>query len=101
MVTCVCIRPVWIQEELQNLVANNMEKPGNFLQGLLSHTRGATLRPIFFFLWVKKKKQKTKTKTLLMKQNQRNNQLSQEPSLSKLIRYSSTYDKHIIILTMI
>ena len=77
-----------------------MEKLGNFLQGILSHIGGATLRPFFFFKlrfffffgWIK---------TLLMKQNQRNNQLSQEPSLSKLIRYSSTYDKHIIILAMI
>ncbi|KAL0009711.1 hypothetical protein SO802_004819 [Lithocarpus litseifolius] len=32
-VTCVCLRPVWIRENLQNLVANNMEKLGNFLQG--------------------------------------------------------------------
>ncbi|KAL4611227.1 hypothetical protein ACB092_08G107600 [Castanea dentata] len=31
--TCICIRPVWIGEELQNLVANNIEKLGNFLQG--------------------------------------------------------------------
>ena len=70
-----------------------MEKLGNFLQGILSHIGGATLRPFFFFFgWIK---------TLLIKQNQRNNQISQEPSLSKLIRYSSTYDKHIIILAMI
>ncbi|KAK4607203.1 hypothetical protein RGQ29_001145 [Quercus rubra] len=32
-VTCICIRPVWIGEELQNLIANNIEKLGNFLQG--------------------------------------------------------------------
>ena len=45
------IRSVWIREEfeLQNLVANNMEKLGNFLQGILSHIGGATLRPFFFF----------------------------------------------------
>nr|POE67255.1 aluminum-activated malate transporter 2 [Quercus suber] len=33
IVTCICIRPVWIGEELQNLIANNIEKLGNFLQG--------------------------------------------------------------------
>ncbi|KAK4607202.1 hypothetical protein RGQ29_001144 [Quercus rubra] len=33
IVTCICIRPVWIGVELQNLVANNIEKLGNFLQG--------------------------------------------------------------------
>ena len=33
-VTCICIRPVWIGEELQNLIANNIEKLGNFLQGI-------------------------------------------------------------------
>ena len=33
-VTCICICPVWIGEELQNLVANNIEKLGNFLQGI-------------------------------------------------------------------
>ncbi|KAM3740311.1 hypothetical protein ACB098_08G089100 [Castanea mollissima] len=32
IVTCICIRPVWIGDELQNLVANNIEKLGNFLQ---------------------------------------------------------------------
>ncbi|XVF69256.1 hypothetical protein PTKIN_Ptkin11bG0066500 [Pterospermum kingtungense] len=30
---CICIYPVWIGEDLHNLVANNMEKLGNFLQG--------------------------------------------------------------------
>ena len=34
IVTCICIRPIWIGEELQNLVANNIEKLGNFLQGI-------------------------------------------------------------------
>lgn len=29
----VCIYPVWIGEDLHNLVANNMEKLGNFLEG--------------------------------------------------------------------
>ncbi|KAK4607199.1 hypothetical protein RGQ29_001142 [Quercus rubra] len=33
IVTCICIRSVWIGEELQNLIANNIEKLGNFLQG--------------------------------------------------------------------
>uniref|UniRef100_A0A2N9FNQ1 Aluminum-activated malate transporter n=1 Tax=Fagus sylvatica TaxID=28930 RepID=A0A2N9FNQ1_FAGSY len=33
IVICICIYPVWIGEELQNLVANNMEKLGNFLEG--------------------------------------------------------------------
>ncbi|XP_050285477.1 aluminum-activated malate transporter 8-like isoform X2 [Quercus robur] len=33
IVICICIRPVWIGEELQNLIANNIEKLGNFLQG--------------------------------------------------------------------
>jgi vacuolar-type H+-ATPase subunit I/STV1 len=35
IVICICIYPVWIGEELQNLVANNMEKLGNFLEGIL------------------------------------------------------------------
>ncbi|XVE79171.1 hypothetical protein DITRI_Ditri14bG0036500 [Diplodiscus trichospermus] len=30
---CVCIYPVWIGEDLHNLVATNMEKLGNFLEG--------------------------------------------------------------------
>ena len=34
IVICICIRPVWIGEELQNLIANNIEKLGNFLQGI-------------------------------------------------------------------
>ena len=34
IVTCICIRPVWIGEELQNLVVNNIENLGNFLQGI-------------------------------------------------------------------
>ena len=31
IITCICIRPVWIGEELQNLIANNIEKLENFL----------------------------------------------------------------------
>lgn len=30
---CVCIYPVWIGEDLHKLVANNMEKLGNYLEG--------------------------------------------------------------------
>lgn len=31
---CICIFPVWIGEDLHNLVAANMEKLGNSLQGI-------------------------------------------------------------------
>ena len=34
IVTCICIHPTWIGEELQNLITNNIEKLGNFLQGI-------------------------------------------------------------------
>ena len=34
IVTYICIRHVWIGEELQDLIANNIEKLGNFLQGI-------------------------------------------------------------------
>ncbi|XP_059431174.1 aluminum-activated malate transporter 8-like [Corylus avellana] len=33
IVICICIRPVWIGENLNNLVANNMEKLGKSLEG--------------------------------------------------------------------
>uniref|UniRef100_A0A7N2KN12 Aluminum-activated malate transporter n=1 Tax=Quercus lobata TaxID=97700 RepID=A0A7N2KN12_QUELO len=36
IVTCICICHVWIGEELQDLIANNIEKLGNFLQANLA-----------------------------------------------------------------
>lgn len=33
MIVCICIYPVWIGEDLHNLVASNMDKLGHFLQG--------------------------------------------------------------------
>ncbi|XVF19632.1 hypothetical protein REPUB_Repub11eG0127300 [Reevesia pubescens] len=32
VIVCICICPVWIGEDLHNLVASNMEKLGNFLE---------------------------------------------------------------------
>ena len=34
IVICICICPVWIGENLNNLVANNMEKLGKSLEGI-------------------------------------------------------------------
>jgi hypothetical protein len=34
IVICICIRPVWIGENLNNLVANNIEKLGKSLEGI-------------------------------------------------------------------
>jgi uncharacterized membrane protein len=34
IVICICICPVWIGENLHNLAATNMEKLGNFLEGI-------------------------------------------------------------------
>ena len=34
IIICICICPVWIGENLHNLAANNMEKLGNFLEGI-------------------------------------------------------------------
>ncbi|XP_017982403.1 PREDICTED: aluminum-activated malate transporter 2-like [Theobroma cacao] len=33
MIVCVCIRPVWVGEDLHNLIASNLEKTANSLQG--------------------------------------------------------------------
>ncbi|EXC36054.1 Aluminum-activated malate transporter 2 [Morus notabilis] len=33
IVICICICPVWIGEDLHNLIVGNIEKLGNFLQG--------------------------------------------------------------------
>ncbi|KAK4607002.1 hypothetical protein RGQ29_000994 [Quercus rubra] len=33
IVVCICICPVWNGEDLQNLIAKNIEKLGNFLEG--------------------------------------------------------------------
>jgi len=35
IVVCICICPVWNGEDLQNLIAKNIEKLGNFLEGIL------------------------------------------------------------------
>ena len=35
MVVCIFICPVWNGEDLQNLIAKNIEKLGNFLEGIL------------------------------------------------------------------
>jgi len=34
LVICICICPVWIGENLHNRAATNMEKLGNFLEGI-------------------------------------------------------------------
>ncbi|KAG6632030.1 hypothetical protein CIPAW_13G130400 [Carya illinoinensis] len=33
IIVCICLWPVWIGETLQNKIANNLEKLGNFLEG--------------------------------------------------------------------
>ncbi|XP_040990948.1 aluminum-activated malate transporter 8-like [Juglans microcarpa x Juglans regia] len=33
IIVCICVCPVWIGENLQNQIANNLEKLGNFLEG--------------------------------------------------------------------
>ncbi|KAG6632028.1 hypothetical protein CIPAW_13G130200 [Carya illinoinensis] len=33
IIICICVCPVWIGETLQNQIANNLEKLGNFLEG--------------------------------------------------------------------
>ncbi|KAG6682242.1 hypothetical protein I3843_13G114000 [Carya illinoinensis] len=33
IIVCICVCPVWIGETLQNQIANNLEKLGNFLEG--------------------------------------------------------------------
>ncbi|KAF5447417.1 hypothetical protein F2P56_032971 [Juglans regia] len=33
IIICICVCPVWIGENLQNQIANNLEKLGNFLEG--------------------------------------------------------------------
>ena len=34
VVICICIHPAWVGENLNNLVANNMEKLGKSLEGI-------------------------------------------------------------------
>lgn len=38
ILVCVCICPVWIGQDLHNLIADNMEKLGNFLEGIYIYT---------------------------------------------------------------
>lgn len=47
VLTCVVISPVWAGTDLHNMVADNIEKLGTFLDGILHF-----LFPSFFFLGV-------------------------------------------------
>jgi uncharacterized membrane protein YccC len=47
IVICICICPVWIGVNLHNLEATNMEKLGNFLEGIYIYMLNAR-KPILY-----------------------------------------------------
>lgn len=52
IIVCIGICPVWVGEELHNLVSSNMEKLGNFLEGTLitiHNTFSFSINAFFFF----------------------------------------------------
>jgi hypothetical protein len=53
IVICICICPVWIGENLNNLVANNMEKLGKSLEGI--YMPPLYITPFYFIYFVTKR----------------------------------------------
>jgi uncharacterized membrane protein YccC len=52
IVICICICPVWIGENLNNLVANNMEKLGKSLEGIYIYIYISLYIYIYIYIYI-------------------------------------------------